>query len=723
MDRAFKKYWNKLLIQFYLRLIINVLLWLFSSSLLLETVCNIFDLQSILAFQIVYHLSVLLLVLLWHPRILWNDEEIIRYLHHKYPKLEYSLGVFQRERVSELEEIQKSKVKAHLPKLNQISFDFNWQSSSILLVMSVLFWIISIIIPFDFPTDSIEISKENSTNELLLSNTDDSLIFDYELKIYPAPYTRLRSFIWKEGKKIPEYSKLIFSNRGEIDFDLLWQNKSTYSVAKNTRKTFNFYKSSLYEISYLQQDSLITNEPKLLEITEDAKPSLSTNLEFNRYEIKWEDLNQTFSFNLKGEDDYGINSIDAVMTLSRGEGESVKFREMKASIMKSNHSLKAFQNKIKIPLDTFDLNPGDELYFYFEAKDNNPYRSQFTRTDVYFLSIEDTAEYESVEYEGFALTNEAEYFKSQRQIIIDTEALLEDKSSISQLEFEGRSNNIGADQKVLRLRYGVFLGEEFETTGGLGEIDHSGHDHGQIESGEDEHEGHDHENESGDEHSNFSNPIYNETPELAAYVHAHDESELSTFLDAEVKAKLKEALANMWEAELYLRTYKPKDALPYEYQALKLIKEVKRASRIYVQRLGFEPPPIDEARKRLTGEMKDIKPNLVNNNRQEISFNEKIRNAYQGLNSAYIANDLEGADKILNSFVETLIIKITNEPVRYSKILVAIKAFQNDKTLDKLRDVLAYLELILELNNQISKSNQASLKTDLLQSYYQLLNE
>jgi hypothetical protein len=65
----------------------------------------------------------------------------------------------------------------------------------------------------------------------------------------------------------------------------------------------------------------------------------------------------------------------------------------------------------------------------------------------------------------------------------------------------------------------------------------------------------------------------------------------------------------MWDAELYLRLYQPKKSLPFQYQALKLLKEISQDSRIYVHRTGFDPPPLKEE-KRLTGDLKEIKNSI-----------------------------------------------------------------------------------------------------------------
>jgi hypothetical protein len=52
--------------------------------------------------------------------------------------------------------------------------------------------------------------------------------------------------------------------------------------------------------------------------------------------------------------------------------------------------------------------------------------------------------------------------------------------------------------------------------------------------------------------------------------------------------------------------YEPEKSLPYQYKALKLLKEVSNDSRIYVHKTGFDPPPLKEE-KRLTGDLAEVK--------------------------------------------------------------------------------------------------------------------
>ena len=189
------------------------------------------------------------------------------------------------------------------------------------------------------------------------------------------------------------------------------------------------------------------------------------------------------------------------------------------------------------------------------------------------------------------------YFRSQRQVIIDTEALIRQRSSLSADEFMVRSDTIGVDQRLLRLRYGQFVGMEAEEaprpplpTADKDEpaepehYDGDGHDHGAAP----------------------ESPVFGSLGDVTAeYGHVHDESEAATLLDPDTRELLKKALDAMWKAEVNLRTGKPEAALPFENRALDYIKQVQQASRIYLPRIGSQQPPIDMTR-RLTGKRAGI---------------------------------------------------------------------------------------------------------------------
>ena len=94
---------------------------------------------------------------------------------------------------------------------------------------------------------------------------------------------------------------------------------------------------------------------------------------------------------------------------------------------------------------------------------------------------------------------------------------------------------------------------------------------------------------------------------MESYIHDHQNAETNTYFEESTKATLKTALQQMWQSELYLRLFEPEKAIPYQEKALELLKSVQQKSRVYVKRTGFDPPPIKEEEKRLTGDLDELK--------------------------------------------------------------------------------------------------------------------
>jgi hypothetical protein len=295
----------------------------------------------------------------------------------------------------------------------------------------------------------------------------------------------------------------------------------------------------------------------------------------------------------------------------------VKFREEKLRFdvprAIAGKAIKASRN---LDLTELGLDPGDELYFYVIAFDNRKPQRNYSRTETFFISLKDTADAD-VGFDGsLGVDLMPEYFRSQRQIIIDSEKLQKEKPHITKRDFDSRSNELAHDQKVLRLRYGQFLGEEFETGIVHEEADtqDGNHDHdtddesdvtkkfGHVHDGDNEHNlvpDHEHEHGDGAKKDEEDDPI-------KGFVHRHDDPEEATFFTQSIRAKLKATLSIMWDAELHLRLSDPAKSLPHQYRALKLLKEISNDSRIYVHKTGFDAPPLKEE-KRLTGELDEVR--------------------------------------------------------------------------------------------------------------------
>jgi len=296
------------------------------------------------------------------------------------------------------------------------------------------------------------------------------------------------------------------------------------------------------------------------------------------------------------QDDYGIRDASVVATIATGSGEAVKFKEQVlpfSTVFTGNVS--AYDLQQTLNLDALGIHPGDELYFYCKAKDNHGAES---RSDMYIISLPDTARLMSLDGLTMGMNIKPELFRSQRQIIIETEQLLHDKDSLSVQAFNDKSDDLGVDQKLLRLRYGKFLGEEAE----------------EGEAGEGF-------SKAGDSPADFGNA----GKVLDAFTDKHDNAEDATYFEPAIKQQLKATLTEMWDAELRLRTLKPQEALPYEYKALRLLKDLQQKSRAYVAKTGVKLTPLDTA-KRLKGSLEGIGQPVTQVSRtQEPSTEDRLR--------------------------------------------------------------------------------------------------
>ena len=70
------------------------------------------------------------------------------------------------------------------------------------------------------------------------------------------------------------------------------------------------------------------------------------------------------------------------------------------------------------------------------------------------------------------------------------------------------------------------------------------------------------------------------------------------------------ALEQMWQSELHLRMYEPEKALPYENKALAYLKQAQHKARAFVKKSSYDPPPIKEKEKRLSGELTGLSNRL-----------------------------------------------------------------------------------------------------------------
>jgi hypothetical protein len=281
-----------------------------------------------------------------------------------------------------------------------------------------------------------------------------------------------------------------------------------------------------------------------------------------------------WALSFEARDDYGLASAELSISLAQGSGEQIEVREQKR-VLDGRGDARERRYEQTLDLKALGFAQGDDLIVRLSVSDNREPTPNVSRSASFILRWPAELGEQGEGLQGVAQKTMPAYFRSQRQIIIDTEALIEQKSALDETEFDKKADAIGVDQKMLRLRYGQFLGEESE---GLGRE-----------------EGH-------EEHADAQRSAGSQADEvMREFGHTHDIAEAATLLDDQTRQLLRRALAAMWSAEGQLRTSQLQAALPHEHEALEAIKQVQQSTRIYLARMGLDLPAVDPTR-RLTGD-------------------------------------------------------------------------------------------------------------------------
>lgn len=296
-----------------------------------------------------------------------------------------------------------------------------------------------------------------------------------------------------------------------------------------------------------------------------------------------------WSIALEADDDYGLApDASLIITHTQGSGESITVNEHRLRL-RGEGDARRRRYAHTLDLRALGFAEGDDLIVQLRVRDSRAPQPQEARSASLILRWAPAAGAPAGEFEAAVRRVMPAYFRSQRQIILDAEALLREQATLAPDRFAQRSDALGVDQRILRLRYGQFMGEESEEAG-AGRHDEHADEHTEEHG---EHAGHDH----GQGAPERATELGRDMDLIAAFGHTHDIPEAATLLDPRTRATLRRALDQMWQSELGLRQAQPAQALPHAYRALELIKEVQQAERIYLARTDSELPPIDFGRR------------------------------------------------------------------------------------------------------------------------------
>ncbi|ASV30644.1 tryptophan-rich sensory protein [Maribacter cobaltidurans] len=560
-----------------------------------------------------------LLVGAWYVG-LWRFslENICSHVDRTIPPMEHSTALLleSENQLSVLAQIQQSKVSRILQKhKREIHFkNYLWPFLGLAVICFISAWWLmgtGILLSKDQKSG---IPKDDVVHFQVLDSVSEKIVppnmVTQDIRIRYPDYTQESvKYTSNMNLKVLEGAQITWNLEFDqpLQYALLQMGEDSLAMNMDTgrySKRMIADRSNFYSIKFV--DTLghgYLSDLFALETYPDESPKIEIQglPQFSSFDFKGP---QQLKFSAGISDDFGISDVAIVATVSKGSGESVKFREERLGFdSKFTSGTKQQDLSKSLNLKDLRMEPGDELYFYVEAIDNKRPKANMARTETFFAVIKDTVINQFAVEGTLGADLMPDYFRSQRQLIIDTEKLIADQPSIEKREFNSRSNELGFDQKALRIKYGEFMGDETEGPV-ASEVQQESHDENPLAEYTHDHDGANEHNLVAEEHEDHSDEEGEEDP-LEAYVHNHEDPEASTLFAQSLRSKLKQAMAEMWDAELYLRLFQPEKSLPYQYKALKLIQEIKNSARIYVHRIGFDPPPIKED-KRLTGELKEI---------------------------------------------------------------------------------------------------------------------
>jgi len=677
---------------------------------------------SIIIF-VVSLLALLILIKPWHI----DHSTVTGIMNKRFDELEYSTELLIRDKsnLNLIESLQSDRLSKVLEKKSDFRLSISiWNSVIFMLAMVVLGNLLNLAFKeAAYRSDVHNKDKINNVAEAIIGK-DTVTLEAVSIDVIPPKYTGQSTRNYKlENLEVLEGSTVSWtiSTSGNVDSVVLEiPGQGNFNMNRSDGdfvKILKLSSSGFYSINLYSNDSIaLSSNLYAINIINDETPKVEIKNQSAQVELGIED-EKVISLNLSASDDYGLTDAYIIVTVTKGSGESVKFREERLEVMDRSLGKQLSTNKI-IDLKALNMSMGDELYFYLEAIDNKP-EPQASRTDTYFVSIRDTTEVSFSIAGSLGVDIMPTYFRSQRQIIIDTKKLLKQKPELSKAEFNSTSNGLAHDQKTLRLKYGQFMGLEDESgiaieveipdeAGEDGELlDEYSHDH----DGDNEHnlveDDHDHEHEH--DHDEGENT---EQSPLESYMHNHDNPEEATLYTQSTRSMLKEALSYMWDSELYLRLNQPEKSLPYQYKSLELIKKIKNQARIYVHRIGFDPPPI-KMDKRLTGEIEDVESRYVTENFTPDEELVVLNEAISILSEANVNNDLnkQKLKTVLQSVTEIIASKAVMQPIQYLETLELLKKVTNNNKVLSQGDIdflINKLYKTLPPSTSVSSTNTVS---------------
>lgn len=656
--------------------------------------------------------------------------QLARHLNQHFDALQYSTQLLlQPHALNQLESLQKARTQQALEQISKTQFiqtlpPVRYQWPVLLLFAAVVFWLPLI------SSTPISTVRSDNPNVVVLESTQVRVSAPDYMQLPEQQFQQLNIESWQDSDiewllsfnqqveqlalKLSDGETLIPQWQGNT---ARFNARLTQSQSYHLRVGDEVYQQGFYSI--LVQPDRVPN----VRFTELP----SSTLVFAREQQPQLQLSVVLT------DDFGLSEARVRMSLARGSGEAVKFRDLERPLDNFQSGQKQQALQLNWDLRNLEMTPGDELYLSIVAWDNLPSGAQEGKSPTLIVKWLDE-EAAVITAEGIVTDLELEYFKSQRQIIIETKQLMQDKEQLDKTVFNETSRQLGLAQSDLKQRYGQYLGDEFEGVDMyvVSEVEQHEDEH---EHSKQHHKAHEqesesqfaphlntgsHEHDSKEEQSawpelshqaghahhehgedNTSGDLSGRMALISQYGHNHGDADIGPVIKYNPRAYMKRSVEQMWSAELHLMLGEPDKALPFEEEALKYLKLARQADRIYVKRLGFEPPPVSEE-KRLTGELDEVlSPQTGVQFQADDNSQALLLSAYQGVAMGSGSPDTDTV-KLLTEVLAWIKSQVPNRPA--------------------LIQTQVQLETILA-NQQYQPQSCPDCQQRLVQKFWQLLAE
>jgi hypothetical protein len=278
-------------------------------------------------------------------------------------------------------------------------------------------------------------------------------------------------------------------------------------------------------------------------------------------------------------DDLGLSGASLKYIKSRGEGDSAKFTNGEASVGNvSRTNGREWQGATTLDLRRLDMQPGDTLVFWIEARDRNLSANNTGRSASVAVAIAG-AELMKLNLSDLMPGEIGRFLLSQRAIIMHTEKLHGERARLAKDELVRRSNSIAAEQREFKNSFSGYIhvegggGDEGRSVAAAPGIED------QVRAAEDE----------------------------RTEPHFHGIPEPPSAAPTSVK-EMTYAIRAMWDAEDALVNTDTSQALRFEREALLRLKRAQGATR-YVPPIVAQSKPVD-LKRRYAGELEEIKTRM-----------------------------------------------------------------------------------------------------------------